>query len=126
MKIVVQLAIIFAITLAGGTISAYLPIPIPGSVIGLILLFVLLMLRILKKEQIADTATFLVRNFSLFFIPSGVMLLRVYPDIIDELFLFLVVVIVSAILTFLSSTYTVKLVNYLQNRKKGGSNRVVH
>lgn len=128
MKTLLQLAIIFAITLAGTIISHYLPIPIPGSVVGLIILFVLLLTRVLKKEAIADTATFLIRNFSLFFIPSSIILISVFPDIMQELTLFLVVSLVSSILTFLSATYTVKLVNHLQNkaREKGENEHGVH
>ena len=127
MKILTQLALIFDITLLGSVISGYLPIPIPGSVIGLILLFVLLNTRILKKEHIADTATFLIRNFSLFFIPSSLVLLTVLPDIMEELFFFLLVSILSSILTFLSAAYTVKWVNQFQQRmkaKKGGKPNV--
>lgn len=126
MKYVIQLAIIFFITLIGGVISSYLPIPIPGSIIGGILLFVLLVTKIIKTKHIADTATYLIKNFSLFFIPTGVMLIRAYPDIIDEFAIFTLIVLLTTILTFLASTYTVKFVNYLQNRKKRGKNHVIN
>ncbi len=118
MKYLVQLMIIFAITLLGTILSTYLPIPIPGSILGGIILFIFLMTGIIKKEQIGDTASFLIKHFSLFFIPSAVLFLGVYNDIVTELFLFVLIVLISTILTFLVSTYTVKLCNKWQKKHK--------
>lgn len=45
---------------------------IPGSVIGMILLFAALCLKIVKPERIKPVAKFLCDNMALFFVPAGV------------------------------------------------------
>lgn len=45
---------------------------IPGSVIGMILLFIALCLKIVKPEQIRSVVKFLSGNMALFFVPAGV------------------------------------------------------
>lgn len=54
--------------LAGWLINGF----IPGSVIGMILLFVALCLKIVKPERIKPVAGFLCDNMALFFVPAGV------------------------------------------------------
>lgn len=119
MKYFKQLLLIFFLTLVGSFISAYLPLPIPGSVIGLLILFILLLTKVVKKEHLSEMSTFLIQHFSLFFIPAAVILINVAPEIGKKIGPFLIVVIASAILTFLSTIYTVKLVVYIQSKIKG-------
>lgn len=45
---------------------------IPGSVIGMILLFSALCLKLVKPERIKPVACFLCDNMALFFVPAGV------------------------------------------------------
>lgn len=45
---------------------------LPGSVIGMILLFAALCLKIVKAERIKPVAKFLCDNMALFFVPAGV------------------------------------------------------
>ncbi|MCM1030783.1 MAG: CidA/LrgA family protein [Oscillibacter sp.] len=45
---------------------------IPGSVVGMILLFIALCLKIVKPEQIRPVVKFLCDNMALFFVPAGV------------------------------------------------------
>ncbi|MDY2753957.1 MAG: CidA/LrgA family protein, partial [Blautia obeum] len=43
-----QFGIILAVTCAGEIMKYFIPLPIPGSIYGLILMFVLLLLRVIK------------------------------------------------------------------------------
>ena len=45
---------------------------IPGSVIGMLLLFTALCLKLVKPEQIKPVVKFLCDNMALFFVPAGV------------------------------------------------------
>lgn len=56
---------------------------IPGSVIGMILLFGALCLKIVKPERIKPVARFLCDNMALFFVPAGVGIINTM-DILSE------------------------------------------
>ncbi len=68
------IAILLAILLTGEAIAA-LGVPMPGSVIGMLILATSLSTGIVKKRWIEGTATFLLRNMALFFVPAGVGLM---------------------------------------------------
>ena len=54
MKIIYQIGIIFTLCWVSEIVEALLPFSFPASVIGMILLFVLLALRVLKVEHIRE------------------------------------------------------------------------
>ncbi|GAT62182.1 CidA/LrgA family protein [Paludibacter jiangxiensis] len=62
-----------------GTLVAYLIGNfIPGSIMGMLLLFLSLVFKIIKPEQVRKSATFFLDNMMLFFIPLGVGLIASY------------------------------------------------
>ncbi len=61
---------------AGKLISSYLPITFPGSIIGLILLFIALSSHVVKAEWILMSGNFILKYMALLFIPIGVGLLN--------------------------------------------------
>lgn len=75
MKFVFQFARIVAFCLLGEILAAVLPLPIPASVYGLVLMVAALKLGLLKLEQVRETGLFLTGIFPLLFVPaaSGVM-----------------------------------------------------
>lgn len=54
---------------------------IPGSIMGMLLLFLSLVFHIVKPEQVRKSATFFLDNMMLFFIPLGVGLVASYAII---------------------------------------------
>ena len=78
MKFFNQIGILLGIWAAGEFISQLIKnvINIPGSIIGMIILFVLLESKILDESKIKDVADFFLGNMSLFFIPAGVSLIE--------------------------------------------------
>lgn len=66
------LFIIFLYLTIGNLISGLIDGFIPGSVIGMLLLFASLLLKIVKADDIRPTAYTLTQNMSLFFLPAGV------------------------------------------------------
>lgn len=76
MKYLSQLTIILLIWFFGEVISDLLPIAIPGSIIGIILLFTLLEMKILKLSHVEDVSKFFLDNLAFFFIPPGISLIN--------------------------------------------------
>lgn len=107
-------AFIFAIImLISKGIAFILPIPMPASVIGLILLFVALSTNIVKLEQVEGLGTSLTGIISFLFVPSGISLynsldiLKVYGGPILAI-IFIATFVILAI-TGWSATYLLGL-----------------
>jgi len=96
MIIVKELSIVFALYLLGEGISQLLPFTFPGSIIGMVLLFLALLFQWLRLEQIKHVSTFFLKYMSLFFIPAGVSLMASFSLIEEH--------ISSILLTLLFST----------------------
>lgn len=72
MKFLRQFAIIMAITCSGELLRYLLPLPIPAGVYGLLLMFLLLFTKVLRVDQVKETAYFLIEIMPLMFIPAAV------------------------------------------------------
>lgn len=68
-KIIVHIALLYGLLLIGNWLQAVLNIAIPGSVIGMLLLFFLLKLRIIKLDWIKEGTQLILKHLTLFFIP---------------------------------------------------------
>lgn len=71
LKILNQYLIIMICLIAGECISEFLHIPIPGNVIGMVILLTALLSGIVKLEHVEEAANTLIKNLSLFFVPVG-------------------------------------------------------
>ncbi len=120
MKYLGQLALIFALCLVGDLIASLLPFPLPGSVVSMLLILLLLISGLLEERHIKESADFLLRNMTFFFIPPGISIIR-YFDIIGSIWWQLLMVnIVSMVICFAVSAWTVTLVIRVQKRLAGG------
>ncbi|MBD1380187.1 CidA/LrgA family protein [Metabacillus arenae] len=70
-----QLGLLFGFYWLGVTIQNILMLPIPGSILGMILLFCLLHVKWFRKEWIEGGSKFLVKHLALLFIPATVGLM---------------------------------------------------
>lgn len=75
MKYLKQSLIILLITMIGELIKFVIPIPIPASIYGMIIMFICLLTGIVKLEQVNDVGKFLIELMPVMFIPSCVGLI---------------------------------------------------
>ncbi|AMC93891.1 hypothetical protein AOC36_07810 [Erysipelothrix larvae] len=106
MSIIVQLSVIFGFTLLGEVVASTLPFVFPGSVIGLLLLYTALTLKIVKIDTIEPTASGLKNNMAFFFVPLTVGLMESWTVFQDIMIPILVIVFVSTLLTLVISAKT--------------------
>ncbi len=66
------IASLFVCQLAGETAVRALGLPVPGPVVGMVLLFTLMLMRAPLPAMLGDTADGLLRHLSLLFVPAGV------------------------------------------------------
>lgn len=78
MKFIKQFSIILLITFLGELLHILIPLPIPASVYGLVLVLMLIALRsgLVKVEHVKETAVFLIEIMPVMFIPAGAGLLE--------------------------------------------------
>ena len=120
MKYLRQFGIILAVTCTGEIIKYFIPLPIPGSIYGLILMFVLLLLRAIKVEHVKETGEFLIEIMPLMFIPAGVGLITSWGQLQSFLAPLLVITVVS---TFVVMIVTGKVTDFLISRTGKGEKK---
>lgn len=76
MKYVKQFCIILFISALGELLNLILPLPVPGSVYGLLLMLAALLTGVVKLAQVKETAGFLIEIMPVMFIPAGVGLME--------------------------------------------------
>ena len=114
-----QLAILFGCLALGELIIWLTGIPLPSSILGMLILTLLLKLKIIRLEWVKTISDFLVENIGFFFVTPGVAIM-LYFDIIKAEFWPIVIstaissVIVLAVTGWVHQTYG-KAVN-----RKGG------
>ena len=120
MKFFNQIGILLGIWAAGEFISQLIKnvINIPGSIIGMIILFVLLESKILDESKIKDVADFFLGNMSLFFIPAGVSLIESLGLIKENAVLLLSCILIINVAVMIVSGRSVDLMIKLKERKE--------
>lgn len=121
MKYIWQLMIILFISFLSEIISKLIPAPIPACIYGIVILFLLLKLKVIKLAQVQDVGHFLIEIMPLMFIPASVSLLEQW-DLLQPLLLpFSVIVVVSFLLVFIVSglvtKYSLKVKEHISNSK---------
>src|SRR5574344_628394 len=116
MKIFNQLGIILGIWALGELISSLISniITMPGTIIGMIILFLLLQFKIIKEETIKDVADFLLGNMAIFFVPAGVSLINSLGLITENM---LVLLLSATVATIIIMIVTGKIVEIMINKK---------
>lgn len=98
MKYIKQLLIILSISFVGEVLKMLLPLPIPASIYGMVILFLLLITGILKLESVKETGKLLIEAMPVMFIPAGVGLISTW-NVLSPL---IVQVIVITVLTLIA------------------------
>jgi holin-like protein len=100
MKYLSQFLIIMGFTLAGEALQRLIPFNIPGSVYGLVLLFLALCFGIVKLEQVKETGTFMVSIMPILFVAPTVRILENWTLIRPHLLGILLIMVATTVLVF--------------------------
>ena len=120
MKFFRESILILVIYFAGEIISKSLHIPIPGNIIGMILLFLLLTTNIIKVEKVENLANFFLDHLAFFFIPASVGLMTSFDSLKGSIFNIILLCILTTIIVISVTGITVELI--CKNRNKGMKN----
>ncbi|WP_394405442.1 CidA/LrgA family protein [Streptococcus sp. 20-1249] len=116
MKIYVQLMIILFFSFAGEVISTVFNLPVPGSIIGLILLFLALEFKWIRLRHIDKVGSFLLANMTILFLSPAVGILENVEAI--KPYLLPIILIIGGALV-LNITVISLVVRLIKNRYEG-------
>jgi len=109
MKILRQFSVILLILIIGEFINKIVGIPIPGNVLGMIILLVGLSTGIIKLEMVDQITKFLLDHLAFLFIPAGVGLINSLDIIGAQWFAILSVTVLSTGFVIATTGLTVQL-----------------
>ena len=115
MKYIYQLFIILVVTFVGELLHYFIPIPVPASIYGLIIMLILLCTKVVKLEHVERTSDFLIEIMPLMFIPAGAGLITSWSQLQSFLVPLLVITILS---TFIVMIVTGKVTDFLISRRR--------
>ncbi len=118
MKYIKQFGIIIAVSFIGEVLKYFIPLPIPASIYGLVLMYILLLSGAIKPGSVKETAYFLIEIMPLMFIPAAAGLIETWGIIKPNLLAYAVITVFSTFLVMLISGRVTQLV--IKRGKKGG------
>lgn len=117
-RTIAQIGIIIVFYLVGQAIVNITGIIIPGSIIGLVLLWLALFFNVLNVKYIQQGASFLLLYLTLFFIPSTVAVIN-YPELLTiSGGLLILAVIISTLVTMAITGKVSQLIEKKELQKK--------
>ena len=119
MKYLKEFLIIMLVTCIGEIIRYVVPLPIPASIYGLVLMFILLYTKVIKLENVKSAAQFLIEIMPVMFIPAAVALMDSWSALQPIIIPALVTIIVTNIVVMVVTGLTAQTIIRMQ---KGGEN----
>ncbi|AJC65978.1 CidA/LrgA family protein [Dickeya oryzae] len=104
-------ALIYLCLFIGNAISALLPITIPGSILGMLVLFALLASQILPSRWVKPGCQLLIRYMALLFVPIGVGVMNYYDVVRDQFGPIVVSCLVSTFVVMTVVGYTTQMMH---------------
>ncbi|MGM3190535.1 CidA/LrgA family protein [Dickeya dadantii subsp. dieffenbachiae] len=104
-------ALIYLCLFAGNAISALLPITIPGSILGMLILFALLASQILPPGWVKPGCHLLIRYMALLFVPIGVGVMNYYGVLRDQFGPIVISCLVSTFVVMIVVGYTTQMMH---------------
>lgn len=98
MKYLRQFMIILAVSFLGELLKYFLPLPIPASIYGMVLMFLALQTGILPLKMVKETADYLIEIMPLMFIPAGVGLIESWDVLKPVLVPIAIIVVLSTVI----------------------------
>lgn len=116
MKYLKQFLIILCVSCIGEILNHFIPLPIPASIYGLILMLILLTTKLLPLDAVKETADFLINIMPVMFIPAAVGLIAYWEQLQPIIIPVIVITVISTILVIIS---TGKITDFVLKRKDG-------
>ena len=118
MKYVKQFLLILFISFIGEIFNKLIPLPIPASIYGMMILFFGLLLGIIKLENVKEVGSFLIEIMPIMFIPAGVGLMTSWVTLKKILIPVLIITALTNVTVMLATGHISQMII----RKAGNDN----
>lgn len=118
MKYINQFLIILLISFLGEILKCLLPLPIPASIYGMIILFWGLMTKVIKLESVKETGKFLIEIMPIMFIPAGVGLMTTWGELQPILLPVSIITAVTIITVMVATGWVSQIIIRKSGKKK--------
>lgn len=118
MKYLKQFLIILAISFIGEILKYIVPLPIPASIYGMVIMFICLQTKILKLDDVKSVCKFLIEIMPVMFIPAGVGLMSSWGTLKPVLVPVSVITVVVIITVMLASGWVSQLIIRRDKKKE--------
>jgi holin-like protein len=117
------LTLLLVYQLIGEVLSRLLQIPVPGPVLGMLLLFLSLFFFKKTKSMVDESSSAILSHLSLLFIPAGVGLMTHFSRLEQVWLPISIALIFGTIISFIATAWLMQLTIWLLNKKvaKGGN-----
>jgi len=112
-----QFSIILGIYFLGELFQKAFGLPVPGNILGMLILFFGLYTGVIKLEMIDQISDFLLDNLAFFFLPAGVSLITCFAVLEGKLTAVIGVSIISTVIILGVTGLTVEFVKKFLQRK---------
>lgn len=110
MRYVKQFGIIIVVSFLGEILHSLIPIPVPASIYGLVLMFAGLITGVIPYDSVKEVGTFLVDIMAIMFLPAAVGLMDAFDILRPVLVPFAVITVVSTIVVMVVSGKVTEIV----------------
>ena len=94
-----------------------LPLPVPASVYGLVLLLLALNFRLIKLEDVKEVGTYLTGIFPLLFVPAAAGVMELWAEMGEMLLPILIAILPVTVLVMVSAGKTTQALSGRKNKE---------
>ena len=109
MKFLNGVTLLLVYQLTGEILVRLLGLPIPGPVLGMVMLFVTLMIRGSAPDSLSEASSALLSHLSMLFVPAGVGMMTHFGRIADEWLPITLALFLSTVITMVATALIMQL-----------------
>jgi len=118
MKSLKQFGVILAVTFIGELLRFLIPLPIPASIYGLVIMLIALKTGVVKLEHVKDATAFLIETMPLMFIPAAVGIIASWDTLKDIYVPILIITLATTIIVMVVTGRITQFTIRMEKRKE--------
>lgn len=118
MRLIKQFLIILTISFIGECLGHFLPLPIPGGIYGLVLMFLALKFKLFPLSDVKETGKVLTDIMPIMFIPPGVAIIESFDVLKAHWWQIVLTAIISTFIVMIITGLITQLIMKLKDSKK--------